>query len=175
MVIGCETAKALLDRFYDKELNGKKLKQMSEHLSRCENCSNELKKREQLGLLLRSHYERATASEDLSHLWGRVSDAIETAPAPERESIRDRLVRIFAVPRPAWAVVTAMAFLIILALAYLPGDQAPTLLANDCVIDTVETDEDATVMVYEVGDTGMKVIWIMEESGETTSQTGVAS
>jgi anti-sigma factor RsiW len=174
MTIRCEKVRELLDRFYDHELRGRKRVAVSEHLRRCENCSSELEKLERMGQMLKAHCEELAGSEDLSVVWERVCAAIEEPAAPEPEPLMERLVRVFWLPKPAWAAVAAVAVALVLVLAYIPGNQAPTLAANDCIIDSVDAANDC-VMVYEVGDTKMKVIWVVEErAGESKGEEGVA-
>ncbi len=173
MTIRCEKVRELLDRFYDHELRGKKLEAVSEHLRGCENCSSELEKLERMGRMLKAHCEELAGSEDLSAVWGRVCAAIEEPAAPEPAPFREKLARIFWLPKPAWAAVGIVAVALVLVLAYLPGNQAPIVAANDCIIDSVDAADDC-VMVYEVGDTKMKVIWVTEQdAGKAKGDKGV--
>lgn len=173
MTIHCAEVRELLDSFYDNELHGTKLDLVSEHLRLCKDCSKELEGLERTGEMLRTHYEKVAMSEDLSALWNRVDAATGADLSPEPGSLREKLVRIFSIPRPAWAAVSLIALAIVITLSYLPGNNISTLAANDCIIDSVES-EDYSVMVYEVGDTGMKVIWVMEQqTGESVNGTGV--
>jgi predicted anti-sigma-YlaC factor YlaD len=165
MAMNCEKVQEVLERFYDKELHGEEFEAVKEHLHACEHCSSELKKLEQTGEMLRAHYAKAIVSEDLSGLWDRVDAATAQLPNEESETIREKLARLFAVPKPAWAMAALIAVAIIIALSYLPGDKVSTFAANDCIIDKVES-EDYSVMVYEVGDTGMKFIWVMDQQSE---------
>lgn len=174
MTMRCEKVRELLDRFYDRELRGKKREAVSEHLRRCENCAGELEKLERMGRMLKTHCEELAGSEDLSMVWERVCAAIDEPAAAEPEPFREKLARLFWLPRPAWAAVAAVAVVLVLVLAYIPGQQAPTLAANDCIIDSVEA-ENCSVMVYETGDTKMKVIWVMEQRGGAAEEReGVA-
>ncbi len=173
MAKNCEKIRQALESFYDEELRGNELNAVERHLEHCEDCSNELKKLQRAGEMLRSHYKKVAVSEDLSDVWNRVN--VATIESPEPEPFREKLARIFSVPRPAWAAVAVIALIIIGALSYLPGDKISTFAANDCIIDSVES-EDYSVMVYEVGDSGMKVIWLMEQETETPSnRTGATT
>ena len=173
MAIRCEEVKELLDRFYDNELHEKKYDAVDEHLRTCEECSHEFRKLERVGTMLKEHYERLAASEDLSGIWDRVDAATATPAVDESEPLVNRFVRMLSIPRPAWAAVGALAIALILVLSYLPGNHRSTFAANDCIIDSVDT-EDGSVMVYEVGDTRMKIIWVMEEqTGKTGNTEGV--
>lgn len=175
MAIRCEKVKELLGRFYDHELHGREFAAVSEHLRGCDSCSGELEKLEQVGRMLKAHYEDLAAAENLSQVWNGVSATIEAPPVHEPEPLLDRFIRLFSLPKPAWAAVAAVALALILVLAYLPGNNVPTLAADDCIIDRVDA-EGCSVMVYEVGDTKMKVIWVMEQqNGPVGENTGVAS
>jgi len=174
MIMRCEQAKGLLERFHDQELRGRKLRALSEHLRQCENCSNELERLDQIGRMLKEHFEERILSENLSHLSDRVLAAVETPAVPEPRSPLDQLISIFSLPKPAWAAVGVAAIVLVFALAYLPAGHGPTLAANDCIIDNVDA-EDCSVMVYEVGDTKMKVIWVMEQGLESDEEEGVTS
>jgi anti-sigma factor RsiW len=162
MAIDCERVGRLLERYYDRRLSGGKFDEISEHLRQCEDCSSELEKLECLGRALRAHFKDTVADEDLARVWKGVDAAVGATSVAGQESILDRIARVLWIPKPAWAAVTVVAVLIVLALAYLPGNQTPTLAANDCIIDSVDS-EDCSVMVYEVGDSKMKIIWVMEQ------------
>lgn len=119
--------------------------------------------------MLKEHYKGVAGAEDLSAVWARV-DAATEAPVDQPEPLLDRLVRIFSIPRPAWGAVALVAVALVAALAYMPGDQTPpTLAANDCIIDSVDA-EDCSVMVYEVGDSKMKIIWVMGQQPAATEE-----
>ena len=170
----CEKAKGMLERLYDRELSGRKLRALSEHLGQCENCSKELEQLNRMGRMLKEHFEERLLPEGLSRLSDRVLAAIEEPVVPEPESPLAQFIRIFALPKPAWAAVGVVAVALVFALAYLPGNHGPTLAANDCIIDNVNA-ENCSVMVYEVGDTKMKVIWVMEQQSEVNGKEGVTS
>ena len=100
---------------------------------------------------------------------------MEALSPREPRSLRDKLVRILAIPKPVWAAVGAFAIVLIIALSYMPHSQRSTLAANDCIIDSVDA-EGCSVMLYEVGDTKMKMIWIMEpENGKMLENRGANS
>jgi hypothetical protein len=175
MAIDCEKVRHRLESFYDKELRGKERDIISEHLRGCEACSEELNKLKRTGQMLRTHYENIASSEAFSGLWDRVDEAIVKAPDFESEPLRDKLFHMFAVPRFAWAAAAVIAFVIVMALSNFPGDRISTFAENDCIIDSVASG-DNSVMVYEVGDTGMKVIWVMDQQTKKTSNgTGVTT
>lgn len=161
MAINCKKTQKLLDSYHDRQLHGKMFDEVSEHLRQCENCSGELEKLECIGRMLKEHYSGVLGGEDLSPVWARVDEAMAASDGQGGESLLDRLIRILWIPKPAWATVVAVAVAIVLVLAYLPGKQAPTLAANDCIIDSVDA-EDCSVMVYEAGDSKMKIIWVVE-------------
>lgn len=174
MAIRCEKVLGMLDRFYDNELNGRKRNAVREHLHRCEDCSNELQKLEDVGSMLRMHYEQVAASENIPSVWDRISAATEAPVVLEPEPLRDRLTRLLAIPKPAWAAVGAFALVLIFALSYIPGNHAPVVVADDCIIDSVSA-EGCSVMVYEAGDAKMQVIWVMDlQTEEAEPETGVA-
>ena len=162
MAIDCEKVRRLLDSYHDRQLRGRKFDEISEHLRQCENCSTELEKLECVSGVLQAHYKNIVADEDLSQIWAQVDSAVSVSSGPWPESVFDKLVRILWIPGPAWAAVGVAAIAIFLVLAYLPGNQAPTLAANDCIIDNMDS-EDCSVMVYEVGESKMKIIWVMEQ------------
>jgi len=174
MAIRCEKVREMLDRFYDNELSGRKRNAVREHLHRCEVCSNELQKLEDVGSKLMTHYEQVAAPESIPGVWDRVSAATEAPVVLEPEPLHERLIRILAIPKPAWAAVGAFAFVLVLALSYIPGNHVPVVAADDCIIDSVSA-EGCSVMVYEAGDAKMQIIWVMDlQTEEAEPETGVA-
>jgi anti-sigma factor RsiW len=168
----CEKVRNLLDRFYDNELGKRKHRAVSEHLRRCPGCAGELEKLSRAGILLKNYYRGFAESDDMSPVWAGVERAMESSEASQvdlAEPLIEKLGRIFAIPKPAWAAVTAVAIFIVLAIAYLPGDRVSTVAANDCIIDKVEA-ANYSVMVYETGNNGMKIIWVMNGSSEETEK-----
>ncbi|MBI5114910.1 zf-HC2 domain-containing protein [Candidatus Poribacteria bacterium] len=176
MTIRCEKVRELLGGFHDNELQGREFRTVSEHLKVCAGCAGELKRLETMSRLLKAHYEELAGKEDLSQVWSRVSAAIETPGVSDgREPLLERIMKIFALPKPAWAIAGAVAVVVVLMLASLPGDHMSTLAANDCIIDKVDS-ENCSFMLYEAGATKMKIIWVIDQgSGETEQQTGVTS
>jgi hypothetical protein len=170
MTIRCEKAKELIERFHDRELRGEEHDSVSKHLEQCENCSHELEKLDRMSSALKAHYEKLEASQDFSGLWNRVSEAIEEDEARPK-ALRERLSKIFTLPKRVAALAAAMATAIVLIFFYLSGGPKPALAANDCIIDSVDA-ENCSVMVYETGSTKMKIIWVMEEPKEETGASG---
>lgn len=175
MNISCENVRELLDRYYDRELYGSESEAVRLHLKNCANCSNELRKLERIGHMLRAHSEAVVETEDFSGVWDRVAPALGSPVDSERLSLWEKLKSIFATsPRPAWAALGAAALVILAVFAYLPFTGQQTFAANDCIIDSVES-RDSSVMVYETSDTKMKIIWVMEQAGKETVERGVTS
>jgi anti-sigma factor RsiW len=175
MATSCDEIRQWLGSFYDRELHGSKFDVVEKHVRECASCAAELKKLERTSEMLRAHYANVAASADLSDVWNRVDAAVAEFPEREAESFRERLIRIFSVPKPAWAAVGLVAIALIIAVSILPNDKNSTFAANDCIIDSVES-EDYSVMVYEVGDTRMKVIWVMEQqTSGGTNATGATT
>ncbi len=170
MTINCEKAGRLLDSYHDRQLRGRKFDDVREHLRECENCSGELERLQCLSRALKERYEGAVVgAEDFSRVWAGVDAAMGVQEGRPAESLLDRLAAILWIPRPAWAAVAAVAVLIVMVFAYMPDDrQTPVMAANDCIIDSVDA-QDCSVMVYEVGDSGMKVIWIMDRQPTSDS------
>ena len=167
MTSDCERARRLLDSYHDRQLGGKKYDDVSEHLRGCESCSAELEKLQRLSRALKERYEDAVAGEeDFSRVWAGVDAAMDAREERPAESLLDRLVAALWISRPALAAAAAVAVLIVIVFAYMPGDRlTPVMAANDCVIDSVDT-QDYSVMVYEIGDSQMKVIWVMDQQSD---------
>jgi anti-sigma factor RsiW len=172
MAIDCKKTIGLLGGYHDRQLRGRKLDEVSEHLRQCESCSDELESLRRMSRALKEHYEGVASDVDLSSVWAGVDAAsIEAETGWRGESPIDRLIRLLWIPKPAWAAVAVIAVAIVIALAYAPGNHQPsTLAANDCIIDSVES-EGFSVMVYEVGDSKMKMIWVMEQPQEIVGET----
>lgn len=173
MKMGCEKVRGLLGRFYDKELRGAEYDAVAEHVQACIHCSAELKKFERVGGVLRNHYESVSASEDLSDMWGRISSGLEPPPL-EEAPLWQRIRRVFAVPKPVWAVVGAVVIAVIVLFVYFPTTERPAVASNECIIDKVEA-ENSSVMVYETGKTKMKIIWVIDRHNGDRTEGGMVS
>jgi anti-sigma factor RsiW len=169
----CEKVRELLGRFHDNELREDDYQVVVDHLHSCDGCSREMAKLERISDAVRKHYETISSSEDFSGVWARIAPdtggTVSDSP-PWWSSIG----RIFWRPRSLWAAAAAVAAALILLFAYLPNVQKPAVAANDCIIDKVES-ENSSVMVYETGDTKMKIIWVIDQQNGDTVQEGVTS
>jgi hypothetical protein len=170
MAIDCKKAQRLLDSYHDRQLRGRKFDDVSEHLRECETCSSELEKLQCISRVLKEHYDSAVGAEDLSKIWARVDAVVGASDEDRSESLLDKIARILWIPKPAWVLVGAAALAVAIALAYLPGGPPREAVAeNDCIIDSVDA-HDSSVMVYELEEGRMQVIWVMEQQAPSTSE-----
>lgn len=125
----CPEISPLVPRFFDGELEGREMRSVALHVTRCADCERELRQLESLQSLFGAQVAEQVDAIDMSRIWTAVAGRIET-PAP---SWRERLAawrESFAFPElstawPALAGAVAMAALALGVWIYMGSSGGP--------------------------------------------------
>lgn len=126
----CPEVSPLVPRFFDGELEGRQMRVVALHVTRCADCEQELRQLEAVQSLLGAQVAEQVDAIDMSRIWAGVAKRIET-PVP---SWRERLAawrESFALPdfSAAWPALAGAVAVMALALGvwvYMgPGSSGP--------------------------------------------------
>lgn len=162
----CARVQTLLDAYHDDALDAPQRVRVSRHVARCETCANDLAGLAALRAVLRAPVDVECAEEPAAVMWERVAAVLDDQETVRMRTVsmaRARFARVWRVAaRPAFATAT-VAVLAVAALVIQPKTPQAVNVARDTfTIDEIETTE-LGVLVYESEDTGMTIIWVIED------------
>jgi anti-sigma factor RsiW len=126
--MNCPEIRPLVPRFFDGELEGRKMRSVALHVTRCSQCEQELRELEQLQELVTGQISELVDEVDMSRIWQSVAQRIENTPRPWSERVRawwEGLELDFS-PAGAWPAMAAVAAIALFTLALWSGG-----IAND--------------------------------------------
>lgn len=72
----CPEVSPLVPRFFDGELEGRQMRTVALHVTRCADCERELRQLEGLQVLVSAHVAESVEAIDMSQIWARVETRI---------------------------------------------------------------------------------------------------
>lgn len=177
--MNCREARSLLPLFLDGELDGRQLRNVALHSTRCTACEQELQQLERLQDLVVGYVNAETEQVDLSGVWSAVEARIATVPVPWWSRARAwwDAREIGWWPAPAAALGMAA-----LAAVFLwPGastenrpqqraDNAP-IIDNSASLDELESHVESLAVLSEP-DTHTMVLWISDDAMSSPADFG---
>lgn len=164
----CTSVSKLLDKYFDQEVTPEERSLVEGHLPNCSACQMALDSMQNLRLLIKGPVEEAVEKENFPWVWERIERGIQRK---ERLGLLDflkswldvtpLLKRKILIPAVAAAVVL---ILITAPLLFKETTSYPTL----SVVEYVES-ETYNVMIYELEDEKVTVIWLFNGSEEEVS------
>jgi hypothetical protein len=179
--MNCREARSLLPLFLDGELDGRQLRNVALHSTRCPSCEQELQQLERLQDLVVGYVNTRVEATDLTGIWAGVESRIAAVPI----TWSSRLRAWWDAQETAWWPVPAAAALGMAALAavYLwPGSSVnpPEQLAheapvidNSASLDELESHVGSMAVLSEP-DTHMTVLWISDDTIDSSVDVGEA-
>ena len=141
----CPDISPLVPRFFDGELEGRQMRAVALHVTRCADCEQELRQLEGLQALIGAQVAGQVDAIDMSRIWTGVAMHIEQAPQSWWERLTawgERLeLPTFATAWPALAGAAAVAVLTFGVLSYLGDGVSPAPLAVRPVTDALRMAE----------------------------------
>jgi anti-sigma factor RsiW len=177
--MNCREARALLPLFLDGELDGRQLRNVALHSTRCSDCERELQQLERLQDLVVGYVSTQIEPVDLSRVWAGIESRIATVPIPWWSRLRvwwDAL-DIGWWPAPAAA---ALGMAALAAVFFWPGTsdkpgaqvaQNAPIIDNSASLDEVESHV-GSVAVLSEPDTHTMVLWVSDDEISTPADLG---
>lgn len=179
--MNCREARSLLPLFLDGELDGRQLRNVALHSTRCPSCEHELQQLERLQDLVVGYVSTRVESADLSGIWAGVESRIAAVPV----TWTTRLRAWWDAQESGWWPVPAAAAVGMAALAAVyawPGatvhppeqlaHEAP-IIDNSASLDEVESHV-GSVAVLSEPDTNTMVLWISDDADYSPANFGEA-
>jgi anti-sigma factor RsiW len=157
----CREVQKLLDLFLDGELEGRTMRAVALHVTRCPPCEAILQSFERLQDLVADTFTDVLAEVDFSSFWPRVASRIESVRRPFH--LVPRLGELGA--RSAIAAAVA-AGLVVATLFWrgLPGGTARVRANNEVRIDSLRTEASSVALLSEPT-SNTTVIWVVDGGG----------
>jgi anti-sigma factor RsiW len=170
MLLSCREATTLLPRFFDGELDARRMRAVALHGTRCAACESELRTMEHLQELVTDAVHGRVDTIDFEQFW----TGVEAQLPPLRPSRWARLQVWWAEREPPWSLglpaFAAVAALAILALLLFnrvqtttpPG--APQVAVADVPASIVSLDTDGdSVAVVNDPETQTTILWVTDD------------
>lgn len=190
----CPEVIPLVPRFFDGELEGRQMRAVALHVTRCADCERELRQLESLQALVGQHVAERVDAVDMSRVWAGVVSRLDQAPLSWSERLRawweSLEAPVFSGAWPALAGAAAVALLVLgvwsfqggqgaapqiateqqstvpVLTAKLPEEEAADALLDEPVNSAVFDSIVGSVKEFTVDpDTGTAVLWV-SDSGD---------
>lgn len=166
----CSSVSTLLEKYFDQEVTDEERFLAEGHLQDCPACRDALKSMEELRTLMRVPVEEAVRKEDFSWVWQKIEREIRLQKKRTWwQSLRSWLDITPLFRRKVWIPAVATVVVLLLITAQIILKKTPSY-PDASVVEYVESQSD-NVMVYQLEDPKVTVIWLFEgpeEEGTTT-------
>lgn len=158
----CREVEKLLDLFLDGELEGRTMRAIALHVTRCPPCEALLQGLERLQDFVAAAMSDAVADVDFSRFWPSIADRVDVVQRSWR-GVGGRLRELARRPI-AVAAVAAVAVVLGGVAVWRLLPVTPPTVNNQARIDTLTSDAPTVALLSEPA-TNTTVIWIPEEAG----------
>lgn len=161
----CRDFQKRFDLFLDGELDGRTMRSLAMHVTRCEACEADVRRSERLQETLGEAVESVVDEIDVESLWRDVAGRLERPSPTWRERIRERWRRddasATAVAVRLTAVAAGFALLVVAADSLFPAPGSPPehLVSNKAHIDRLASSSPA-VAVWTEPHQQTTAIWV---------------
>ena len=166
----CSSISKLLEKYFDREVTEKERVLVEGHLQDCLACRNALRSMEELRTLIKVPVEEAVQKEEFPWVWQKIEREIRL---PKRQtwwqSLRSWLDVTPLFRRKVWIPAVATVVVLLLVTTQIIFKETSSY-PDGSVVEYVESQSD-NVMVYQLEDPKVTVIWLFEgpeEEGTTT-------
>src|SRR5512143_3131714 len=169
--MNCREARSLLPLFLDGELDGRQLRNVALHSTRCPSCEQELQQLERLQDLVVGYVNARIEPVDLSQVWAGVESRIKTVPVPwwSRAQVWWDALELGWWPAPAAAAVAMAAFAAIMWWPSAPEKPGPQVADNAPVVDNSASLDEVeshvgSMAVLSEPESHTMVLWISDDA-----------
>jgi len=173
----CQEVRSLLPLFFDGELDGRQMRLVALHSTRCPGCEDELHHLERLQEMIVERVRSAVDEVDLSLIWEGVARRVGASRGPRLTWLRDwweMLGAMGGLRRPLYAALVGAAA-VALVFWRLHGEPvAQQMIAdNSVILDSVESHVDMLALLSEP-ETNTLVLWVSDEGVDGVNGSGGA-
>jgi anti-sigma factor RsiW len=166
----CSSVSMVLEKYFDQEVTDKERFLVEGHLQDCLACRDALKSMEELRTLMKVPVEEAVQKEDFPWVWQKIEREIRLQEKPTWwQSLRSWLDVTPLLRKKVWIPAVATALVLLFITTQIIFKKTPSY-PDVSVVEYVESQSD-NVMVYQLEDPKVTVIWLFEgpeEEGTTT-------
>ena len=167
----CSSVSKLLEKYFDLEVMGEERLLVEDHLRDCLACRNALRSMEELRTLIKVPVEEAVRKEEFPWVWQKIEREIRSPQEKLTwwQSLRSWLDLSPLFKKRVWIPAAATVVVLLFITAQIIFRKTPSY-PDASVVEYVESQSD-NVMVYQLEDPKVTVIWLFEgpeEEGTTT-------
>jgi anti-sigma factor RsiW len=170
MTNSCSSISTVLEKYFDQEVTDEEKFLVEGHLQDCPVCRDVLKSMEELRTLIKVPVEEAVRTEDFPWVWQKIERGIRIQ---EKRTWWQSLLSWRGITpllrRKVWIPAVATALVLLFVTTQIIFKKIPSY-PDVSVVEYVESQSD-NVMVYQLEDPKVTVIWLFEgpeEEGTTT-------
>jgi len=171
----CHEVRSLLPLFFDGELDGRQMRLVALHSTRCPGCEDELHHLERLQEMVAERVRSAVDEVDLSLIWAGVARRVGASRGRRFAWLRgswEMLSAMGGMRRPLY-VALAGAAAVALVFWGLHGERfgQQTVADNSVILDSVESHVDTLALLSEP-ETNTLVLWVSDDGGGAVDGPG---
>jgi hypothetical protein len=161
----CSVLSKLLEKYFDQEVTDEERSFVDVHLVDCHACQEALRSMEKIRGLVKAPVEGAVKKENFPWVWEKIERGIHLQERPIWwQSLRSWLDFFPSFKKRAWIPVVAT-IAVLLFITTQIFFKKPSIYPSASVVEYIES-ETNNVMVYDLEDSKVTVIWLFEEPEE---------
>ena len=166
----CSSISTVLEKYFDQEVTDEERFLVEGHLQDCPGCRDALKSMEELRTLMKVPVEEAVRKEDFPWVWQKIEREVRLQKKETwRQSLRSWLDVTPLFRRKVWIPAVATVVVLLFITTQIIYKKTPSY-PDVSVVEYVESQSD-NVMVYQLEEPKVTVIWLFEGPEEERSTT----
>jgi len=166
----CSSVSTVLEKYFDQEVTDEEKSLVEGHLQGCPACRDALKSMEELRTLMKVPVEEAVQKEDFPWVWQKIEREIRLQDKRTWwQSLRSWLDVTPLFRRKVWIPAVATAVVLLFFSTQTIFKKTPSY-PDGSVVEYVQSQTD-NVMVYQLEDPKVTVIWLFESPEEERTTT----
>jgi anti-sigma factor RsiW len=166
----CSSVSTVLEKYFDQEVTDEEKFLVEGHLQDCPACRDALKSMEELRTLMKVPVEEAVQKEDFPWVWQKIEREIRLQEKRTWwQSLRSWLDVTPLFRRKVWIPAVATAAVLLFFSTQIIFKKTPSY-PDGSVVEYVQSQTD-NVMVYQLEDPKVTVIWLFESPEEERTTT----
>jgi anti-sigma-K factor RskA len=170
MTSSCSSISTVLEKYFDQEVTNEEKFLVEGHLQDCSACRDALESMGELRALMKIPVEEAVQKEDFPWVWQKIEREIRLQEKRTwRQSVRSWLDVTPLFRRKVWIPAVATVVVLLFLSTQFIFQKTPSY-PDGSVVEYVESETD-NVMVYQLEEPKVTVIWLFEGPEEEQTTT----